>query len=70
MKKSINIEKTENGIKYFHIYEVKVQKHDGEILIYDRYLNENKAEETAKWVPEVLNNLYATAWVREQIIWC
>jgi hypothetical protein len=70
MKKSINIQQTENGTKYFNIYEIKAVTHDGEVIIYDRELNEKKAKETIDFIHEHMSNLYTGAFIREQPVWC
>ena len=70
MKKSINITKTENGNKYFEIYEVRARKHDGEVIIYNRYLDEKEANDTADFVARTLHDLYEITWTRSHIVWC
>lgn len=69
MKKSINIQVTESGNKYFYIYEVKAQKLNGEIIVCDRELSEKSAIETAELMTS-LSELYTSAWVRKQMVWC
>ena len=70
MTKSIKIQQLKNGQKYFYIYEVRAEKHDGEKVTYDRYLNEKEAKESVDFIHEVHAKFYKTAWVRKQIVWC
>lgn len=70
MTKSIKIQQFESGNKYFEIYEVRVQKYDGEVITYHRYLNKKDAEEALEDVHEVHSNLYMNAWIMNQIVWC
>ena len=70
MTKSIKIQQLKNGQKYFYIYEVRVKKHEGEYVTYDRYLNEKEAEKSVDFIYEVHAELYQTAWIRRQIVWC
>lgn len=69
MKKSINILVTESGNKYFYIYEVKAQKLNGEIIVCERELSEKSASETAELLRN-LSEIYTSAWVRKQMVWC
>ena len=70
MTKSIKIQQFESGNKYFEIYEVRVQKYDGEVITYHRYLNKKDAEEALEDVHEVYSDLYMNAWIMNQIVWC
>ena len=69
-RKSIEIETTENGIKYFSIYELRVKTQDGETITYDRYLNRKDAEESQDFVYKHLGDLYEESWIRVQMVWC
>lgn len=64
MTKSIKIQQLESGHKYFEIYEVRVQKYDGSVITYERYLNKKEAEEALEFVHEVHSYLYKSAWIR------
>lgn len=70
MKKSINIQVTEYNQKYFVIYEVKAVKHNGETVVYEREFNRKKAEKDVDFIYEVHKELYRSAFVTEQIVWC
>lgn len=70
MTKSIKIQQFESGNKYFEIYEVRVQKYDGEVITYHRYLNKKDAEEALEDVHEFYSDLYMNAWIMNQIVWC
>lgn len=70
MKKQITIQATENGLKYFEIYEVKVIKHNGDVHIYDRYMSRKEAEKTCDLIHDALSNLYRSAYIMEQTVWC
>lgn len=70
MTKSIKIQVTEDGQKYFIVYEVRVKKHDGEVCTYDRFLKKVDAEDAQETVYRFHQKLYKTAWIREQIVWC
>ena len=69
-RKSIKVTEIENGHKYFTIYEVRVKKLNGEVVVHDRYLNEKDAEKAQEFVYEHLNNLYTCAYIIEEIVWC
>lgn len=70
MTKQVKIQATENGQKYFVIYEVRAKKIDGEVITCDRFLNKNDAEEHVEFIYDVYKKLYTTAWIRESFIWC
>lgn len=70
MKKSITIQATENGKKYFTIYEVKAVKHDGDVVVYERELKKEEAEEDLETINNILSNLYKSCYIIEQIVWC
>lgn len=70
MKKQINIQKTEREQKYFFIYEVKAVKHEGEVVVYERFLNEKDAEEDKNFVLEHMTELYRNAYIMKEIVWC
>ena len=70
MTKSIKIQQVESGIKYFEIYEVRVQKYDGSVITYERYLNKKDAEDALEFVHEVHSSLYMNAWIMNQMVWC
>lgn len=70
MTKSVKIQQTESGQKYFTIYEIKAVKHNGEVIIYDRELTKKAAEERVKFVEDTFQKLYKYAFIREQFVWC
>jgi hypothetical protein len=70
MKKQITIQATENGLKYFKIYEVKVIKHNGDVHIYERYMSRKEAEKDCDFIHDTLSNLYKSAYIMEQIVYC
>lgn len=70
MANSIKIKQLENGQKYFYIYEVRAETHDGKVVTDDRYLNEKEAQESVNFIYKVHSNIYNTAWIRKQIVWC
>ena len=69
-RKSIKIEKTERGNKYFTIYEVKAIGYDGEVSVMDRFFDKKKAEEQVEFDYQVYHNLYKSFYIREQLVWC
>lgn len=69
MKQEIEIKRSMHGSSYFTIYEVRVERHDGERLTHDRFLNEEDAEKDRKEVHEFLSDIYKSAWILEQIVW-
>lgn len=70
MTKSIKIQQTVGGSKYFTIYEVRVEKYDGSVITYERFLNKKDAEEALEIVHELHSNLYKNAWIMDQMVWC
>lgn len=70
MKKSITIQATENGQKYFTIYEVKAVKHDGKVVVYERELKKEEAEKDLETIYDIHSNLYKSCYIIEQIVWC
>ena len=70
MTKQVKIQATENGQKYFVIYEVRVKKIDGDVITNDRFLNKKDAEKQVEFIYDVYKELYTTAWIIEQFIWC
>ena len=70
MKKQITIQATESGLKYFKIYEVKVIKHNGDVHIYERYMSRKEAEKDCDFIYDNLSNLYKSAYIMEQIVYC
>lgn len=70
MKKSINIQKTKLGQKYFSIFELKTKKHDGEVVVYDRYLTREGAEKDQEFIYDKMDKIYSCAWILEQLVWC
>lgn len=70
MTKQVKIQETENGQKYFVIYEVRAKKIDGDVITSDRFLNKKDAEEQVKFIYDTYKKLYTTAWIRESFIWC
>lgn len=71
MTKQIKIQTTtELGQKYFFIYEVRAKKLDGEIITVERFLNKKDAEKEVDFVYEQYKDLYNTAWINEQFVWC
>ena len=70
MTKQVKIQATENGQKYFVIYEVRVKKIDGDVITNDRFLNKKDAEKQVEFIYDVYKELYTTAWIRESFIWC
>lgn len=69
MKKQINIQATEQGQKYFFIYEVRAKKHNGEIITHDRYFNEKEANNSLEFAEKVHKKLYRNLWIMKQIVW-
>lgn len=69
MKQEIEIKRTKHGSNYFTIYEVRVERHDGERLTHDRFLNEEDAEKERREVYEYYSSIYKNAWILEQIVW-
>ena len=70
MTKSIKIQVTELGQKYFTVYEVRVMDHEGEMHTYERELNKKEAEKDVEFVNEVHKKLYRSAWIKEVVVWC
>lgn len=70
MTKSIKIHVTELGQKYFTIYEVRVSDYNDVMTTYDRCLTKKAAEQSVKFVYDVHQKLYRTAWIKEVIVWC
>ena len=70
MTKSIKIQVTELGQKYFTIYEVRVTDYEGSTSTYDRCLRKKDAEESVQFVYDVHQKLYRSAWIKEVIVWC
>ena len=70
MTKQVKIQATENGQKYFVIYEVRVKKIDGDVITNERFLNKKDAEKQVEFIYDVYKELYTTAWIIEQFIWC
>ena len=70
MTKQVKIQATENGQKYFVIYEVRVKNIDGDVITNDRFLNKKDAEKQVEFIYDVYKELYTTAWIIEQFIWC
>ena len=70
MTKQVKIQETESGLKYFNIYEVRVKKHDGEVINYEFYYSKEEAEQTAKFIDDKMQKLYKFAFIRERIVWC
>jgi hypothetical protein len=69
-RKSIKIQETENGSKFFYIYEIRAVKHNGEIIRYDRELTKKGAIERKEFVDRTFTKLYKFAFIREHIVWC
>ncbi len=70
MKKQVNVQVTEDGYKYITIYEVRAEKHDGEVVTEDRYLNEDDAKKDLEFARDYLKSLYKTVWIRKHMVWC
>lgn len=70
MKKQVKVQSLESNQVYLTIYEVRVQKHDGEVITNERFLNKKDAENQKEFVDENYQNLYASSWIREQMVWC
>ena len=70
MKKQITIQATEDGNKYFTIYEVKAVTHDGKVLVYERELKKEEAEKDLEIIYEIHSDLYKCGYKLEQIVWC
>lgn len=70
MTKSVKVTEIENGSKYFIIYEVKARKHDGTIIVIDRFLTKKKAEQYADFCREMYTSLYDIVYIFEQMVWC
>lgn len=70
MKKQVKVQSLESNQVYLTIYEVRVQKHDGEVVTHERFLNKKDAENQKEFVDENYQNLYASSWIREQMVWC
>ena len=71
MKKSIKIQVTESGKKYFTIYEVRAMKvEDGSRIVSDRFMSRKEAEKYVEFINENYKRLYSSAWIMEEIVWC
>ena len=70
MKKQIKVQETESGLRYFIIFEVHVKKHNGEVVVKDRFFSEKDALKDRDFVLEDMSELYKCAWVVSQIVWC
>lgn len=70
MKKQVKVQVTEDGQKYFTIYEVRVRKHNGEIFTHHMFLNKKDAEQSKEDVYKIYSENYDLAWIKEQIVWC
>ena len=70
MTKSIKIQVTDSGLKYFTIYEVRVKDFEGNVHTYERTLNKKEAEKDVDFVYKVHKDLYESAWVIDQMVWC
>ena len=70
MTKQVKIQATENGQKYFVIYEVRAKKIDGEVITNEMFLNKKDAEKQVEFIYDVYKEFYTTAWIRESFIWC
>ena len=68
MKKSININVTERGNKYFTIYALRYMNYEGEKFTYDRYLDKKMAEES-KEIVDTLDGVRCS-WIIEKWVWC
>ena len=70
MTKSVKVTEIENGSKYFIIYEVKAEKHDGTIIVSERFLTKKKAEEYRDFAERTFTDLYKMVYIMEQMVWC
>ena len=70
MKKQITIQATEDGKKYFTIYEVKAVKHDGKVVVYEREMKKEEAEKDLDDIYDIHSNLYKSGYIIEQMVWC
>lgn len=70
MTKSVKVTEIENGSKYFIIYEVKAEKHDGTIIVVDRFVSRKKAEEYKEFCDVAYTSLYKIVYIMEQMVWC
>ena len=71
MKMQVNIQQTDGGIKYFHIYEVRATRKDnGATTIIDRYLSQKEAQEELEFAEKAYKDLYSAFWMRAQMVWC
>lgn len=70
MKKQITIQATEDGKKYFTIYEVKAVTHDGKVVVYEREMRKEEAEKDLVIIDGVYSDYYKSGYITEQIVWC
>ena len=70
MKKQITIQATENGKKYFTIYEVKAVRHDGEVVVFEREMKKEEAEKDLVVIDGLFSDYYKSGYIIEQIVWC
>lgn len=70
MTKSIKIQVTEDGQKYFTIYEVRVMDYEDVMYTYERCMTKKSAEESVQFVYDVHQKLYRSAWIKEVLVWC
>lgn len=56
------------GLKYFHIYEIRILDNDGVTHIFDRYLSRPKAEEALSLILDANDN-YKSGYVLSELVW-
>ena len=69
MKKTITLQTTERGQRYFFIYNVMARDKDGDKIIVESFLDEKKAEEYKEFCYEVYSELYSALRVCENFVW-
>lgn len=62
---TIETEKIDDGQRFFHVYELKGQKKDGDVVVLHFYLSEEKAEKGM----EFYKDMYESLWVRRRMVW-
>lgn len=68
MKHSIEINQSDTGSVYITIYEVIYRDDNGVHHVYQRYMSEERAEETSKMLHEFEEEKYHTAFVYPQLV--
>ena len=69
MKKLVNVNEIESGLKYVTIYEVRAETFDGKTITVDRFFDEKKANEQLDRCYECYNDLYKVSWIMKEWVW-